>query len=584
MTTTRIQDGTQIAYAVPISSDKSTFAQTNVDSLADLLSHLNSDPTSQTPMFRSTAAKIAAFLGKSIDQITLDLVHAKREEFRPFLERQRYKEGSVRTYVNYLRMLLDAAGRLGWQPHAHLSKEWQEVLDVAKKNECLTITKYLQQLKSSPENITAEDLERWTELRVKRGMCFSTAKANVSKVWRTLVTCGYVKNVPQAFLRRKMFGIRTSKFPEPLKGEVYELLRWKSAEYEPERPKRARIRQISADSIRTTFSSLYGFAKNVGNYGEIASLEQLIQKQVIGGYISWCINEQKLKGGPLVTQLAAVLAAVSKHPAYKGMDLSWYRPLLNSIPIDSYDEIKARKAKKYLEYDDLETIPGLIRAQRESEAKHGKEHIARLVMQELLISWLLLLPWRQRNLRECRVEGKNPNLFRAKIPVYSYVDKPMWVRQKEAANPSAEFWQFKFSREETKTGIAVHALVPCQLIELLELYLAEYRPLLKNGSACNTLFVCSGGNKMTSHDVTDTISDLTLRYGGRRVTPHLFRDVIAFAWLKSHPEDYLTLSKMLWHKNLSTTINYYGSRFNESSGVTAMESWTEQRTTEAKKK
>jgi integrase len=577
-----VQNGTRIASAIPYSTDNSSFVQANVESLADLLSHLNSDPTAQTPMFRSTAAKIAAFLGKSIDQITLDLIYANREGFRPFLEGQRYKEGSVRAYVNYLRMLLDAAGRLGWQPHARLSKEWQEVLDVAKKNACVGITKYLQQVKDSPDNITAEDFERWTELRVKQGISYSTTKTIVSRLWRTLVTCGYVKNAPEAVLRLKKVGIHVSKFPEPLKGEVYELLRWKSAEYEPERPSRARLRQVSAAMVRLTFSCVYGFAKNIGHYGEITSLGQLLQKQIIAGYISWGINKQKMKGGPLVTRLACLLAAVSKHPAYKGMDLSWFRPLLNSIPIDSYDEIKARKAKKYLEYDVLKTIPGLIRVQRESEAKRGKDQIARLVMEELMISWLLLLPWRQRNLRECRVEGQSPNLFKAKIPVYSYVDKPTWVRQEEAANPNAEFWQFKFSREETKTGIAVHALIPRQLVGLLELYLAEYRPLLKGNSDCNTLLVGSGANEMSIGDVTDAISDMTLRYGGRRVTPHLFRDIVAYAWLKSHSEDYLTLSKMLWHKNLATTINYYGSRFNESSGVTAMESWTEQ--CEARKK
>ena len=60
---------------------------------------------------------------------------------------------------------------------------------------------------------------------------------------------------------------------------------------------------------------------------------------------------------------------------------------------------------------------------------------------------------------------------------------------------------------------------------------------------------------------------------GHRVTPHLFRDIVAYAWLKANPKDYLTLSKMLWHKNVSTTIYYYGSRFNDSSASVAMESW-----------
>jgi hypothetical protein len=37
------------------------------------------------------------------------------------------------------------------------------------------------------------------------------------------------------------------------------------------------------------------------------------------------------------------------------------------------------------------------------------------------------------------------------------------------------------------------------------------------------------------------------------------------------------LSKLLWHRNINTTLKEYGSRFNESNGVAAMEAWLEQR-------
>jgi integrase len=250
---------------------------------------------------------------------------------------------------------------------------------------------------------------------------------------------------------------------------------------------------------------------------------------------------------------------------------------LNTIPIESYEEIKARKAKKFLEYDALEAILPKIHAKRASEAKRGKEHEARLAMEELMFRWFLVLPWRQRNLRECRVEGSSPNLFKAKVPVYSYIDKPLWAHKEEARNPDAEFWQFKFSREETKTGVAVHSLVPRSLISQLEEYLSEYRPLLLKDRKCDSLLISPDGDEMDAGFVNHTISGLTLRYGGRRVTPHLFRDIVAFEWLRSHPGDYLRLSKMLWHKNVQTTINIYGSRYNQASGVIAMDEWLEER-------
>jgi integrase len=83
--------------------------------------------------------------------------------------------------------------------------------------------------------------------------------------------------------------------------------------------------------------------------------------------------------------------------------------------------------------------------------------------------------------------------------------------------------------------------------------------------------------RMNITQMTMLVGDLTTRHGGRRVTPHPFRDIVAYTWLKSHPKDYLTLSKMLWHTDINTTIKTYGSRFNESSGVTAMETWQDER-------
>jgi integrase len=204
-------------------------------------------------------------------------------------------------------------------------------------------------------------------------------------------------------------------------------------------------------------------------------------------------------------------------------------------------------------------------------------------MEELMIEWLLIFAWRQRNLRECRVSGPEPNLFKARVPDFSSIDMPEWALKAEGENPKAEFWQVRFSAEETKTGMSVHSLVPRQLIGLLEEYLSEYRPLLTKARHCDTLFVSPEAATVKTGFVVNAVSDLTLRYGGRRVTPHLFRDIVAYTWLKAHPKDFLTLSKMLWHKNVKTTIDYYGTRFNDSSALVAMESWLEERKSGAKK-
>ena len=213
--------------------------------------------------------------------------------------------------------------------------------------------------------------------------------------------------------------------------------------------------------------------------------------------------------------------------------------------------------------------------------KKSSRFVAQLAMEELMLKWLLILPWRQRNIRECRISGQQPNVFRARIRPFSEIDKPGWVIEEEERNPSAEFWQVCFTPAETKTGVEVHVILPRQLIGPLEQYLAEYRPHLLNGGSCVNLFLSHAGSPMTRTEIGVVVGKWTLRYGGVRMNPHLIRDVVAYKWLKEHPKDYLTLAKILWHKNVATTIDTYGSRFNESSGVCAMEAWLDSRAANA---
>jgi integrase len=306
-------------------------------------------------------------------------------------------------------------------------------------------------------------------------------------------------------------------------------------------------------------------------------LRQLVQEQIIGGYIEWAINARKVKGAGLVNNLRMLSAAMRQHPAYKSIDFSWFQPLVNSIPVEHESELKRRKARKYLEYEVLESIPAKVRAERPAAAKKGIRGVALLAMKELTMKWFTILPWRQLNLRQCRIGGPKPNLFKGPVSPYSGIDKPKWVVAEERRNPAAQFWQFEFSIDETKTGVDVRALLPRQLIGILEEYLNEFRSHLLHGSDPGTLLLNQEGNPMTCQQMDRLVSQLTLRFGGRHVTPHLFRDILAYAWLKSHPDDYLTLSKMFWHTSPALVIKTYGRRFDESSAGVAMEAWAEER-------
>jgi integrase len=144
------------------------------------------------------------------------------------------------------------------------------------------------------------------------------------------------------------------------------------------------------------------------------------------------------------------------------------------------------------------------------------------------------------------------NLINERIPPFVGITKRDWVVEEEARNPNATFWMFKFSPEETKKENFIRCVLPQALIEILEEYLAKYRPLLVDQIDPGTLFLNQAGNAMSITCMALTVASVTLKYGGQRITPHAFRHIAAYRWLEESPGSYLELSKMLWHSSVDT--------------------------------
>jgi hypothetical protein len=577
MTHSALQFGTQIALEVRDASRNSTVEARNPKTLGDLLHILGENPPPEFPTMRATCARLSDYLDKPIDEITVDSVNETRDGFRPFLESRTYAQNTVRTYVNLTRRLLKSAAEFGWEPNQAVQEEWRGVLVLAPERKCADLAKYLARIRKTPQEVTIEDVDQWVQLCIQNRLSLAYSESKRTWFWRLLRDCGCTEQTPMCIVREKRYGVPLEQFPEGLRREAVELLRWKRAEYSRNRPPDGRHREVTSKNLKYVIQGLFGFAVNIRGESQITSLPQLVQEQIIGDYVEWAINVRKVKGAGLVCDLRMLSAAMQQHPSYALIDFSWFKPLTGSIPVEHKSVLKRRKAQKYLEYEVLESIPAKIRAERPAGAKKGIRNVAMLAMQELTIKWFTILPWRQLNLRQCRIGGPKPNLFKGPVPPYSGIDKPAWVEAEERKNPAAEFWQFEFSIDETKTGIEVRALLPRQLIGILDEYLNDFRRHLLHGSDPGTLLLNGRGNPMKRQQMSDLVSLLTLRHGGRRVTPHLFRDIVAYAWLKSHPDDYLTLSKMFWHTSPALVIATYGSRFDESSAGCAMESWLEAR-------
>lgn len=574
-----LQIGTEIALPVPDSSGFDSKLKVPVKTTGDLLAILKENPPRSFKMLRTTCGHLGNYHEMPGDQIPFDLIEDRRSEFRHFLEARRYPENTVRSYVYQQRRLLKLAVVNGWSPDGHPPEYWRPLLKLAVEERLTDITRHFSRTTKSPAEVTKEAVDRWGEDRIRQGLMFTTVAAKKNAFWRLLQRTGWITTTPDHILKFNRCGIALKDLSPRLRDDIQAVLRWKMAEFARNRPKDGKIRPVTAYNIRLTLIRIASYVINICGYTPQSMIE-LIQQDRIEGFVEWAINERKIKGHSLKVQLGFVLAIVKYHPIFAGQDYAWFKKLIDSIPLEDDSERKKRKATKYVSYDELESIPAQIRAFREAYEKRRKKNAARaaqLATAEFIFRWFLVLPWRQRNLRECRIGGPAPNLFKAKIPAISEIDKPTWVLEEEAKDPEAEFWMISFSPAATKTHIPVDLLLPRQLIEPLEEYLAIHRPVLLNGKNSEMLFVRPRGKQLRSEHIGKVIGHWTTAYASKRTTPHMIRDSVAYRWLKEHPQDFLTLSKILWHKNVQTTIQIYGARFNESSGTCAMEAWLDQR-------
>jgi hypothetical protein len=528
-------------------------------------------------------------LNTPLAQLPIEALLELGPSFRLYLQQRRYKSHSVRSYRGFIKILVSKAKDLGWRPRqSEIPQCWKPILPALKAQGLSSIVRYAIRNEISSSNLSEDDLIAWADTLLADNRSLAYVNLLKARFRRTLVKSGLGAEFPHIYqpdsgLRK--YAVPLRYFEPALREEVTELLEWKQAEFAPGRPRKSRIRAVTAWRLEQCITGLYGFVTNVnrGNsHGDhpvtgvrINSLLSLVTKDLVTAFVGWRINSRGNKSSSLSGDLALLHAAMRYYPAYKGHEFKWLGDLIAQLPEDRESEIVEDKARKYIPYAELADIPRKLHDRREEISIKGKKELAWLIHDEFLMRWLATLVWRQRNIRECRVGSKPElvNLFKSAIPPFVTMAKPKWIAEQLAIDPRKQFWQFHFREEETKNGHEVRAFLPRQLVGPLEEYVVHHRPTLFEGRDPGTLFMNRVGSPLTSNEIRDLVANITCRYAQRRVTPHVCRDILAYAWLDHHPEDYLSLSKILWHRNVNTTLQKYGRRFDESNGMRKLEEW-----------
>jgi hypothetical protein len=560
--------------------------------IAQVASHR---PEAPLAMLRSTAAHLERYLGVPATNLPLNTVHDALPGFAQFLGQSKQRNGkpltrnSIRSYINYARILLNLAAELGWvRTPGATELAWQAALAGHLLPEgCPGLVRFGVARGIPPQQFDDADLDAFIGFKVANGRHPKYARKVASAFRGFLADRGLSGRFPRLSPPRRdyFFGIPAGRMPEPLRSEVRALVNYKlrPASRRLPRPTRAsgrqgparlrrgvKIRDVSARTLESAISRVYGFAVTERNIdpGTSMGLLDLIDEPTIDAYIDWQLDERCTSGANFAG-VRMLHAAVRQCPAYRELDFGWFTELLATIPEEDEEAVSDRKSEFYVPWAELCAIPGKIAAEKAKETP-GTLAYARLARDELFMLWMVTFAWRGLNVRTCKLGA---NLFKRQVDMSRNSNLDEWVKEALAESPQAEFWQIHFSRDEAKAREAIRGFVPQHVIPLLEDYIENQRPLLVGETDRGTLFLNSHGNPLSAEAIEDLYGRLTQRYAGRWSRPHLVRDAFAHAWLDAHPGDYLTVSRALWHRSLRHTIRRYGRTLDPAHALGKTGTW-----------
>jgi integrase len=117
--------------------------------------------------------------------------------------------------------------------------------------------------------------------------------------------------------------------------------------------------------------------------------------------------------------------------------------------------------------------------------------------------------------------------------------------------------QLVLPKDEVKNNVDLEYPLAPFTMALIDIYMKEYQPLLCGDSESSLLFPGRGGKPKADTNLRQQIIEAVWKHVGVHVHPHLFRHLAAMIFLEAHPGAYEDVRRLLGHKSLQITINFY---------------------------
>jgi integrase len=179
-------------------------------------------------------------------------------------------------------------------------------------------------------------------------------------------------------------------------------------------------------------------------------------------------------------------------------------------------------------------LPEQLMQQARSQRRHAPVRAAVLAQIAVAVAILTVAPVRLGNLASIRL-GEN-------------LIKP--------GGPYSTFW-LTFRKYDVKNSTPLQFKLDEAVTGIIDEYVHDFRPALMRGSNADWLFPGESSEHKEKISFSTQIVDRVQKSTGLRITVHQFRHAAGALILKHRPGEYELVRRILGHKSIQTTINFY---------------------------
>lgn len=207
--------------------------------------------------------------------------------------------------------------------------------------------------------------------------------------------------------------------------------------------------------------------------------------------------------------------------------------------------MSAKNSERLAQFNDWEAVVRLLSLPETLMARADNKPVlrksAQLAMHAAALTILLSCPMRIKNLSRLDLD-KHVIPFRT---------------------GTHTLYSIRIEGTEVKNGEPIEVKLTSGSSKLLHRYIMQFRPQISQASGRALFPRNTDGKPRTPDNFGRELTKCVYRETGLEVHPHLFRHIAAKLYLEARPGDFETVRRLLKHKRLQTTMDFYAELNNQ---------------------